>query len=510
MAIRLAATMLTVLIPGSLVFAQDTGARPLGMNLSGVTDWSSELVFVDAFKTARAWISQAPGQPWGRGGPLDLDDKGNVKQLAASQFAETLLFVDQLGRYPSGNYICLYDGKGELGFGYAARVKESKPGRIVVGVDSAKGQIGIKLLKTDAADPVRNIRFILPGFEKTYRVEPFHPSFLARWKGFRVLRFMDWGRTNDSAVVKWTDRATPDHHSQALQAGVALEYQIALANAIGADAWFCVPHRAEDAYVREMAKLVRAKLDPKHVACIEYSNETWNTIFAQAHYCKQQGQKLELSRRNDYEAQLRYSAQRSVEIFKLFEAEFGKESKSRLVRVLAAQSANPWTGTTVMEWNDAFKSADAIAIAPYFGNSLGDPKRAEQVAKMTVDEVLTECRKSIEDNAGKIKAYAGNAKKRGLKLLAYEGGQHLVGYGGAENNAKLMELFHAANRHAGMKELYLADLKSWFANGGDVFCVFASVGRYSKWGSWGVLEYHDQDETKAPKMRAIREWLAGK
>jgi hypothetical protein len=91
--------------------------------------------------------------------------------------------------------------------------------------------------------------------------------------------------------------------------------------------------------------------------------------------------------------------------------------------------------------------------------------------------------------------------------MAYEGGQHLVGHGGAENNEKLTQLFHAVNRHPKMKALYLRNLKDWEDAGGDLFCVFSSVGRPSKWGSWGVLEYAAQDPAQAPKYQALREYL---
>jgi hypothetical protein len=481
--------------------------RPVGLNLAGVTDWSTELVFVDAFKTARPWISQAEGKPWGQGGPLELDDNGHVKKLAPGQAAETLLFVDQHGRYPAGDYLCLYDGTGELSFGLAAEVKDRKPNRVVVAVHPDRGHVSIKLTKTDPADPVRNIRFVLPGFENKYEKEPFHPSLLARLKGFACVRFMDWGRTNDSPVVTWADRTTPAHCTQAGKAGVAVEYQLRLANAAGVDAWLCVPHQADDGYVTELAKLVRANLAPGRKVYLEYSNETWNGQFAQARYCRQQGLKLGLSK-DAYQAQLRYSSQRSVEIFKLFEAVFGNDPP--LVRVLAAQSANPWTGLQVMGWQDAAKHADAIAIAPYFGHSLGSPKTADKVAAMTPEQILAEARKDLAENAKKLKTYAEQAKQRGLTLVAYESGQHLAGVAGAENNAKLTEAFHRANRHPAMAALYRDDLNQWFEAGGGLNCVFSSVGRYTKWGSWGLLEHWDQDEQSAPKMRAVRAIMAGK
>lgn len=496
-------TLLPLLLTAAVAPAAD---RPLGLNLAGITDWSTELVFVDAFKAARPWISQAEGKPWGKGGPLEVDALGVVKRLAPEQFAETLMFVDQKGRYPAGDYLCLYDGAGEIGFGQAAEVKDRKPNRVIVAVDPRRGQVSLKITKTDPANPVRNIRFVLPGFEATYEKEPFHPSLLNRLKGFACVRFMDWGRTNDSPVVTWADRTTTAHATQADKAGVAVEYQLALANAAGVDAWLCVPHKADNGYVRELAKLVKAKLDPKRTVYLEYSNETWNGQFAQARYCKERGLKLGLAK-DAYQAQLRYSSQRSVEVFKLFEAEFGKD---RLVRVLAAQAANPWTGLQVVSWQDAAKSADAIAIAPYFGHGLGSPKTADKVAGMAPEQILATARKDLAENVKKLKTYADQAKKRGLTLLAYESGQHLVGTGGAENNARLTEALHRANRHPAMAALYRDDLTQWFDSGGGLNCVFSSVGRYSKWGSWGLLEHWDQDEQSAPKMRAVRAVMSGK
>jgi hypothetical protein len=92
--------------------------------------------------------------------------------------------------------------------------------------------------------------------------------------------------------------------------------------------------------------------------------------------------------------------------------------------------------------------------------------------------------------------------------MAYEGGQHLAGHGGAENNDSLTALFHAANRHPGMKDLYTRHLADWNASGGDLFCVFSSMGRYSKWGSWGLLENAAQHPQTVAKYQAIHEYLS--
>jgi hypothetical protein len=265
-----------------------------------------------------------------------------------------------------------------------------------------------------------------------------------------------------------------------------------------------MPHQATDDYVRRFAEMVKQQLKPGLKVYIEYSNECWNGIFEQARYCKQKGKELGLSD-NDYQAQLRYYSRRAVEIFKIWEEVFG--GKDRLVRVLAAQSANPWTSEQVMDFEDAYTHADTLGIAPYFGYALGDPKTQDNVAKMTVEQVLNACEEYIKKEKETIARQAELAKKRGLRLVAYEGGQHLVGHGGAENNKQLEELFHAANRHPQMKQIYLEYLSAWKQGGGTLMVIFSSTGNYSKWGSWGLMEYHGQPINETPKYQAVIEFL---
>ncbi|MCU0913468.1 MAG: hypothetical protein MUC88_02760 [Planctomycetes bacterium] len=477
----------------------------LGINIAGVTYWSSEIVFVDLFRHAQTFKSQAPGQSYAQGGPLDLTPEGWVRSLRPDgQFADSIVLSRPKLGYPAGIYTCVYEGRGKIQFAYRTKVVEETPGRIRVQVNADQDLLTLRITETDPADPVRNIRVILPGFEDTYRDQPFHPDFLRRWEKFKVLRFMDLQRTNNSGQTEWSDRPTPSLQTQGSEAGVALEYLIQLANTLNADPWFCLPHGATDDYVRRFAEMVKAQLRPGLKVYIEYSNECWNGMFGQARYCRDRGKALGLSN-NDYEAQLRYYSKRSVEIFGTWERVFG--GTDRLVRVLAAQSANPWTSRQVVTFEDAHKHADVLGIAPYFGNALGDPKRQNEVAQMTVDQVLDRCAEYIDQGNKTIAEQARIAAEHGLRLVAYEAGQHLVGHGGAENNKTLEDLFHAANRHARMRDLYLAYLSGWKTNGGTLAAIFSSMGTWSKWGSWGLMEYHGQPAQEAPKYQAVLEFL---
>jgi hypothetical protein len=461
----------------------------LGMNLAGVVDWSTEWPFVEIFKTSRPWMELGPG-------PFTYDDRGRPL-LRDGQMVETLLFREIEGRYPPGDYVITWSGGGTVDVSQydVTEVVSRAPGRIVARVRPGNGGILVRVTKSPPRDPVRDLRVWIPGFEKS-RAQ-FHPLYLERLKPFRVLRFMDWQRTNNSPVMEWGQRSRLEDERWSTDLGVPIEVQIDLANAAGADPWFCIPHQADDRFVRETARLIRQRLDPKRTVYVEYSNEVWNWAFGQTRYALEQGKKLKLGAPEQH----KFYARRSVEIFDAFTAELGKE---RLVRVLSGQFANPHDCEQILKHENAYLKADAFAVGAYFGYEFGAPKTAGTVSKYTVDDLLDRCEKEIDGTHRElIRRQVAIARKHNLRLIAYEGGQHLVGHGGAENNDALTKLFIAANRHPRMAELYRKQLSHWFGEGGDMFAAFSFAGRPSKWGSWGVLEYQDQPLDAAHKFRAL-------
>lgn len=483
--------------------SQQRQAR-LGINLSGPTDWNTELPFVDVFRLSRAWISQREGEPWGMGPKLEIDERGWVKRLEPGCYAETPLCTIEGGHYPSGQYVVLYEGSGELEFWGAARAGAKRPGRILLDVDSKKGGFFLRLKATDPRNPVRNIRVVMPGFERTYLENPFHPTFLQRWKGVSCIRFMDWMLTNDSTQSTWNNRPRSDEATYTTK-GVPVETMVDLCNRLKADAWFCMPHQADDEYVREFAKLVKARLDPSLKVYVEYSNEVWNGQFGQNRYAAEQGQKRGFADK-PWEAAWRYTAFRSVQVFGIWEEAFGR---SRLVRVLPSQAANPYVSEQILAFRDAYRRADALAIAPYVGitpSPEGKPSLAE-AETWTADQALDYLEKtSLPEAIEMIAAQKKVADRFGLKLVAYEGGQHMVGTMGAENSERLTKTFLEANAHPRIEGIYAKYLKGWTESGGGLFCHFSSVGEWSKWGSWGLLRTYDEPPARSPKFRAAMQW----
>lgn len=276
----------------------------------------------------------------------------------------------------------LYEG--ELHADWDARIIDGEPGRLVLYVTP---EIGIHLVirQTNPDNYIRNIRVILPGFEDRYLEQPFHSTYVEFLRQFSVLRFMDWAETNAPPPGDWARRITPRHATQGSTDGVALEHIIAMANAVGRDAWFTVPHLATDEYVENMAALIRDQLDPELKAYIEYSNEVFNAVYEQHAYAVEQGLELGLTAGDTeiirqfqffgeaaegFTAALRFSSQRAVEIFAIFEQVFG--SRQGLVRVLGGWQPDGLNlaqavAREILDWQEASKRADVYAVAPYFG-----------------------------------------------------------------------------------------------------------------------------------------------
>ena len=57
-----------------------------------------------------------------------------------------------------------------------------------------------------------------------------------------------------------------------------------------------------------------------------------------------------------------------------------------------------------------------------------------------------------------------------------------------------------------MSQLYVPYFKAWENAGGGVFCYFTSTSRFSKWGSWGVLDRYDASPETSPKYRTLIQW----
>jgi hypothetical protein len=564
---RAALLALVLAAPAAPAAAQESARSAVGTNLSQLTDWSGEWPFVDHWKTSRWWIEGERFGCWQCGPPLDLDAQGWVRSLDGTrpnggQVARTLLFTYPEGAaappgfYPGGTYHLLYDGEGQLEYGGAAARDggASTPGHDVVQVTPNGGPVVITLVQTNPLDYLRNVRILPPGgacandaaracataadcrrgascrlFVDHHASQRFSPVFLDRLRGYRVVRVMNWMAANDSPAVEIGDYAALD---DARWPAAPAEVLAELANELHADLWITIPHQASDAFVTAFATMLRARLERTRKVWVEYSNEVWNSQFAQHGWTAVQGCTLyaDIQAGCDADAapgngvycegypwpswvescrsgQIRFHSRRSREVWALFTSAFG--DAARVVRVLGSQVGQTWLHGQYLAWENTWQQTDVLATAPYLGIGYGaDPA----VAGWTVDQLMTSLeQQELPAVLGWIDADASflAANYPGVRLVAYEGGQHLVGLGAHLNDPQMNALFDAANRDPRMGDLLAALLAGWRQRGGTLFAHYLSVGVWSRFGRWGLLEFQDQDPALSPKWQGLHGFIAG-
>lgn len=512
---RLRPILVGTVVSSMLVMPMPAGAAQgdakLGTNLSDTADWQTQFSFVDVFKAARTWIPQHDPYDgiWDTGESIATDEHGWVTELAPGQAAANVVVTEQGGNYPAGEYIFLYDGQGTVEFHLDGQIVSEQPGRIVVQITPSDGGLTwLRITETNPADPLRNIRFIMPGFEDTYQQQVFHPAFLDSLSIYEVLRFMDWQNTDDTELAEWSDRTTLQTFSQATEGGVALEHMIDLCNRLQKHPWFCMPHRASDDFITQFATFVRDHLDPSLNIYIEYSNEVWNGIFPQHYYAQQQGLAMGLSD-DPWLATIRFHSLRSVQMFGLWENVFG--GADRIVRVMGGWADSSYTNEEILDFQEAWQHTDALGTAPYFPRELD--LSVQELEQMTVDQLVDYVEARIHESQDIPGMMADNhvlTEARGIGHITYEGGQHLVDFEHTDNDV-LTALFVGANRHPRMRELYDYYLRLWHQqSGGGLMTHFTHIGSYGRYGSWGSLEKQTQDPATAPKWLALidyRAWL---
>ncbi len=121
---------------------------------------------------------------------------------------------------------------------------------------------------------------------------------------------------------------------------------IDLCNRVDRDMWVTLPDQADDDYAYQLALLIDARVAPHLKVYVEWSNETWNTIFSQTDRAYDRGNALGLDS-GPWSAAFKYHVYAAVRVFAQFERVFGVDSP-RIVKVLAGHSVNTWQ--TGLHW----------------------------------------------------------------------------------------------------------------------------------------------------------------
>lgn len=393
----------------------------------------------------------------------------------------------------------------------------------------------------------------------------FNPDYIRHLDPYRVIRVMNFMEASPSypcqkteedrlstclnKSITWDQRASMDdavwggsaRTPHIYHKGVPIEVLIGLANQLNAAPWFTMPHYVDDQYIINFASYVAQNLHRHLKPHVEYANETWNPGFWAFYYVQQKGLDEGLgrvpssyrktNRDNAYFARLRYYTKRSLEIFDLWKIVFEKNGRdpTDIYRILGTQQGDIVLTEEMLNYQDAYKKIDAIAMAPYFFGCINrqNPickKSAKVLSEIeTVDDIFDIIDaaytppvgdpSAIEGTMDKVKRQAKVSNHYGVDLVTYEGGQHLTIMGSmgelpqSEKN-RLRHLFKMANRDPRMKDKYLTLLGYWrslydtFGNT-ELFTLYTSAQSYYDYGNWGIQEHLNQAREDAPKLDAV-------
>ena len=329
--------------------------------------------------------------------------------------------------------------------------------------------------------------------------------------------------------MNWESRTQPITLDQGSSKGVAFEYMLKLANIMDVSPWINIPTAADNAFVEQLAKLIKSQLKPNLKCYIEYSNETWNTKFPGFDYAEAKARELGL--KGGAPLGDAWHTYRAIEIFKIFNRVFGEpdehsaRTQSRLVRVLTGQTAWLERAKRIMDWQmpnkvwptaglPAYKFADAWAVTTYF--AIDDMTALEQpVSDVLFGLQIDQINKlfGTDKNPGVIRQILAETQLRNMQMVAYEGGTHLLA---PANRPDLIAKLAVVNQSQGMKDVYSRLLKQWdqlYREFGKdsvgVLNHYSDISRYDQNGYWGLMQSSNQETSTAPKYQAIKNYVQG-
>jgi hypothetical protein len=329
------------------------------------------------------------------------------------------------------------------------------------------------------------------------RTQIYDPGFIRNLASYRVVRFMDWMGVNGVPAADFAREVAPQRPIGPGNS-VTLTNMIALAREAKIDPWFNIPYGASDAYIRQFAQMAHDRLPPDRTVYVELGNEMWNPQFYATRQAMADGVAAKLST-NPYEAELRQYALRSKHMLDIWTQVYADHPR-RLVRIVSPQMYNTYSTNTILGFRDVAKSVDAIAIAPYFGNTLY-PQSNAGPRPASLEEAFSKLKGAVKETLAAAREQKVIADRMGKRLIAYEAGQHIL----IPDNVALLQQINVDPR---MGQIYTTFLDGWASEIGDTIMLYHQVGPVVNFGAWGLEEYDNQPLSQAPKKKAVLDFIA--
>lgn len=518
----------------------------LGTGIHDLSYYSTEVIFKDAFLQSEPFWNQKHSSHWPNLPELkvladDLFDSGGMPlRDPVEGWWRTHMRKGLNGKYEAGKYFLITDAKATFILGVDANKTfhtDGYPFTSNVFVVNPTDE-GISLIIKNIIRPPTFIHIIHEGYLGDFMSgSPFHPLFLRNISHYKVLRFMDAcgafsqfgdgqpGRTwrNRTTKRQSQNRAGNKPHVPAFthsghtrywssNYGMNYEYMAELCNTVNADCYICIPPLATKEFAIRMIRLIRKILRPALKLYVEWSNEIWNHMFPQSGafalladssptlnfpYHKYWFRKGDPDAAVNNLLSLAWQAQRMKETMPEIWAEFGKES---VYSVFAFQTANTWNANEILRMNNYADFFTHISCNAYFGHNENCPWGSDLTTWRTY---LFNKLQELGEQLRSVKSLANSV---GKKVIAYEGGQHIIG-----TDPTKIEEWNRIQRTYVISDVYKALMNLWVEIFGSESPMihYYNTGRWGSFGTWGAQE--NLLDLNSPKfcamLEAVSTWL---
>lgn len=247
----------------------DAETMALGMNVAWINSWSGAWVFSNLMYHASLERASGTGT-WSQDqGLISTTDQNDVFRFKLADLDTAL---------PAGAYTVLNpDGLQVQIGGFNAPNTWRTDTQFTFNRASTGGAQSL-FVKGDVTNAAGNLAVIAPGhLDKWLAGNVWHDDFISFQQGIQCnpLRLMDWTVASDNIESDWSHRSLPTKPT--LGRCVPYEFMCDLAARLNTDIWVCVPPRASQDYVNQMAALFAAQMPVGRKLWLELGNEIWNT-----------------------------------------------------------------------------------------------------------------------------------------------------------------------------------------------------------------------------------------
>lgn len=502
----------------------------LALNLQAVNDYSDQCPFIDWAKVVR-WIlkdtiGSNPDLGHGAMNTAGYLDAGGwpLAMPAGYDQIEFLWATAAFNTYAKSLNPFLVTWEGAATFtGFDTTLSSVTSNSLTMTI-TGSGNVGLRALTLGTgATQFKNLKIIPQKWAALAAAgKQFNPEWMDNvLRGARFLRFMDWLETNSTGIVEFSEYKTKNY---ARYGGpIPLQVLVELCNENRSDLWFDFPTACSDDLVTDVATYVRDNLVAGLTGIFAYSNELWNVGIGTVgnngptkydwFQARADVDFAASTNTNAYARNLNWIGRRISQIAQIVRGVYsGSSAKFHNtvgVATVTDQSntavmlnANIWLETYPGDYVAPHSVLDSIAGTNYVGTSIC--KNSTHLATIaaatpgtTANQVIRNLLfnpavgSSIPHWRDAMRALRTYANSRGLKLLMYEGGFHMIQNFGVAFDADVhpagpnLYAFDDSPEAQECIEAMFSVVKQ-FADG--PYMQFSDVGQARKEGTWYIFD----------------------